>query len=135
MENKKYYWSFEHYNEYYTGAENTVEKCIEEAREVNKKEYDSTNKYVFIGELEKYEPCIDAEWVIETLIDSAYDECGEPSEQWLNNVTKEHKEKLKEKLNKTLKEWLKETENEPDYFGKIINVKKYDLETGEIVEF
>lgn len=126
---KNYYWSFEIDSEIWMGPEESIEDCIEDAKLRDVKDF----KSVFIGELEEHAPYIDTEMVIENLQELAYEECGECSEGYLENVTEEQEENLREKLNDALQEWLKETNNYPS-FGIIINTKEYDIETGEFKE-
>lgn len=124
----RYYWNFDEKEEVWHNAEDTIEACIEEAKLNNEKNC----KFVFIGEVENHIPVIDPDITIEILQEDAYQECGECSEGWLDNITKEQNDKLEEKLNDALQEWLKETNNIP-YFGNCTEINCYEIETGKKV--
>jgi hypothetical protein len=122
--NMKYFWSFNKDDTIWNGGVNSVEQCIEEAREERKDE-----EFVFIGELEKHTPKIDAYWIIEYLLDTAYEECGEVAEGWLV-LSKDEMESLEIALNEALKKWLVEN-NQETYFGAVKNIRRYRLENEE----
>lgn len=119
----EYYWSFEKSKEVWFENEETIEKCIEEAKKNNEKKYN----LVYIGIKENHIATIDAEYVIDYLREQAYDQHGECSEGWLDNS---NEESLELELNKTLQKWLKENNEEPT-FGTFSEIYCYDLKTGE----
>ena len=64
-----------------------------------------------------YQDEIDPDDIIETLQDYAYDEGGEYSEGYLDNITDEQKGILKERLNKIWKDFKKEFNLEANFFS------------------
>lgn len=64
-----------------------------------------------------YQDEIDPDDIIESLQDYAYDEGGEYSEGYLDNITVEQKDILKERLNKIWKEFKKEFKLEANFFN------------------
>lgn len=129
----KYYWNFDKDEEEWYHAEDTIAACIREAKEYNREIEKESYRFVFIGELENHVPYMDAISILESLEESAYDECGESSEGWLDAVSEEEKESLEEKLNTALQEWLKETNNQPS-FGRLSEIYCYDMETGDEIK-
>ncbi len=123
--NMKYFWSFNKDDTIWNGGVGSVEQCIEEAKEERNKQ-----EFIFIGELEKYIPKIDANWIIEYLLDTAYEECGEVSEDLLV-LSKDERESLEIALNEALKKWLIEN-NQETYFGVVKNIRRYNLENEEV---
>lgn len=126
----KYYWEFDDCQEVWYNSCDSIEECIQEA----KYESDEETDCVFIGVLDKpYKPVIDAESVIDRLIEDAYEECGESSDGWLDGVSKEQIQELESALNGSLLKWLKGMNCMP-HFGCFSNMWKYDIETGKKVE-
>ena len=119
-----FYWNFDREEETWNNSGESIKECIEEARLYVEAE---DQEFVYIGEVTNHVPTIDAERIIDNLIDQAYDECGESSDGWLDGVKTEE---LEEKLNEVLQEWLKKTNQEPT-FGKLEKVNRYNLKTGE----
>ena len=74
---------------------------------------------------------VNADYLIDSIREQAYEECGECCEGWLgwlDGLNKEQEEILEERLNKVLIDWLEETNNSPS-FGKFMKISKYNLET------
>ncbi len=125
-----YYWSFNEHADLWTDSEETIENCIEQARLDAEDEDFNT---VFIGTIDTHIPTIDAETIIDNLVEQAYEECGECSSGWLDNLPKKNIESLEKKLNATLYKWLEEVK-EVVTFGLIEDVKAYDLKTGKQIK-
>lgn len=122
----EYYWSFRDDTELWDNGCDSIEVCIEEARASC---YGEDYEFVVIGELKKYQPTIDADDILDSLTENAYDECGESSDGWLDSYSKEEKACLETALNNVLEEWLTNTNNKPT-FGLIVNIKCFDIRTG-----
>lgn len=124
---KKYFWNFNEYEEVWGNACDTIDECISEAKR-EKVDRGISEDYVFIGEIEEYKPKVDIEYLIDNVMEQAYEECGECAKGWLDGLRKEDTRKLDERLNEVFTNWLKETNNTP-HFGNFIEVVKYNLET------
>lgn len=79
----------------------------------------------YVGRRVDYVPTIDADMVIEWLQSDAYEEGGECSDGWLDDVTSEERDKLQRALQTALDRWIKYTKNEPDFF-MVPNVSEVD---------
>lgn len=123
----KYFWNFDKHDEVWQNSCPTIEDCIEEAK-WEKEDREIAENHVFIGEVEPYKPIVYADYLIDSIREQAYGECGECCEGWLDGLNKEQEEILEERLNKVLIDWLEETNNSPS-FGKFMKVSKYNLET------
>lgn len=128
----KYYWNFNEDEEVWHHSYPTIASCIEEAKR-EKEDREIANKHIFIGEVEPYEPIVYADYLIDSIREQAYEECGEGCDLWLNSLKKEDEEKLEERLNQVFLQWLDESNNKPS-FGKFMKINKYCLETGKEVE-
>jgi len=125
----KYFWNFDKHDEVWQNSCPTIEDCIEEAK-WEKEDREIAENHVFIGEVEPYKPIVYADYLIDSIREQAYEECGECCEGWLDGLKKEQEELLEERLNKVLIDWLVETNNSPS-FGKFMKIIKYNLETGK----
>ena len=125
----KYYWNFNEDEEVWRNSYPTIASCIKEAKR-EKEDREIANNHIFIGEVEPYEPIVYADYLIDSIREQAYEECGEGCEGWLDGLNREQEEILEEKLNKVLIDWLVETNNSPS-FGKLMKIIKYNLETGK----
>lgn len=65
-------------------------------------------------------PSIDADNIIERAYEQLYDEVGECSETYLDNVTKEQFEELEESINEVFYQWNKKHKLEPTCY-KVVN--------------
>ena len=128
----KYYWNFNEDEEVWHNSYPTIASCIEEAKR-EKEDREIAKNHVFIGEVEPYEPIVYADYLIDSIREQAYEECGECCEGWLDGLNREQEEILEERLNKVLIDWLEETNNSPS-FGKFMKISKYNLETGKEIE-
>lgn len=59
---------------------------------------------------------IDADDALERIADIMYQEVGEVAEDYLDYVTREHKEELQDKLNKVFYEWQEKYKYKPSFY-------------------
>lgn len=87
----------------------------EEAIAAGRKEYDGD---FFIGVVDRFEPRVDANDVIEQLKLEAYDECGEVSENWLGfKFNSTEVEDLQKRLQSAFDEWLEAVGDKPSFYA------------------
>lgn len=126
---EKYSWNFNESAEvWYNDAYETVDECILAARNTAFEEGDEFYETVYIGENELFCPCVNADFVLEQIIEDAYEFCGEASEAWDAYDYKKHDEleELSNALTMVVDDWLKKYKREP-YFWRVKNVKAYPL--------
>lgn len=110
----KYAWT-KHKNDevWYGGPCDSVKECVEEAR---LEDYKDAELFA-IGYIEPYQvDYVNADQIIEYLQEYAYDEVGEVSESWLNDVSIEQRADLENKVLKVVLEWLKDCNVEPSFY-------------------
>ena len=69
-----------------------------------------------VGRRINHVPTIDADMVIEWLQSNAYEECGECSEGWLDDVPAEELDRLQRALQTALDRWLRHVGEKPTFF-------------------
>ena len=69
---------------------------------------------------------VDANNVLECIAENIYDEVGEVAEDYLNDVTLEHRNELEEKLNDVLFAWMEKYNYSPSFF-KIVNIETIEI--------
>lgn len=79
-----------------------------------------------IGQLRRPSLRIYADSLIENLQEQSDERCGESSETFLDDVTKEQEKDLEEKLNATLNEWLTKYNHQPTFYY-LDNIEKVQL--------
>ena len=124
----EYIWDFDDGAEYwYNDTYETIEECIEDAL-LTSKEEDEEYDTVYIGEVNKFIPTIDAERILDMLQEDAYEEVGEIGGDWNAYDYKKRNEidELSEALTEVVHSWLKKCGYYPS-FCTIENVKKYPL--------
>lgn len=96
-----------------------------------RKEYESEKPESFyVARVVEWEPCIDAENVIDDLRGQAFDDADEWADGYLEeppfsagktarNLWRQQLLDLSQRLTATFKEWAKETKNEPTFFTVI----------------
>lgn len=111
---KKYAWSRHSDDEIWRGGPcDSIRECVEEALA---EDYEMTDTFA-LGHIEEYNiNCYFADDIIERLQNDAYDEVGEVAEDWLDNVSKEDREKLETRLFTVVQEWLKEIHELPSFY-------------------
>jgi hypothetical protein len=90
-------------------------------------EYEGIHTIFAVGQLRSPSLRIYADNVIESLQEQSDERCGEVSETYLNDVTKEQEKDLEEKLNAVLNEWLTKYNHQPTFYY-LDNVEKVRLE-------
>ena len=79
-----------------------------------------------IGQLRRPSLRIYADSLIENLQEQSDERCGESSETFLDDVTKEQEKDLEEKLNAVLNEWLTKYNHQPTFYY-LDNIEKVQL--------
>ena len=100
----KYFWNFDRHDEVWHNSCPTIEDCIEEAK-WEKEGREIAENHVFIGEVEPYKPIVYADYLIDSIREQAYEECGECCEGWLDGLNKKQERILEERLNKVFTDW------------------------------
>ena len=90
-------------------------------------EYEGIHTIFAVGQLRSPSLRIYADSVIENLQEQSDEYCGEVSETYLDDVTKEQEKDLEEKLNATLNEWLTKYNHQPTFYY-LDNIEKVRLE-------
>lgn len=109
-------------NFWYSDEYNTKKEAIEAC----KKAYLSENHEgdtCYVGRVNYYNPFITGYSVIDLFQNDSYCRCGEASDGFLDDVTKEQAEELQDKLNDVLQEWLIKYNLQPT-FGDIVDVEE-----------
>ncbi|TYW09541.1 hypothetical protein [Listeria monocytogenes] len=91
--------------------------------------YEHENIYTFfVGQIEEVEFPTEVDTLLENIAQCVYDEVGECGEEYLNDVTQEHKEQLSD----LIYEWAKQRDYLPSCF-KIEMVEEIDIRSFEEV--
>lgn len=132
----KYTWEFDGDAEFWrNGTFDTIEECIQEAKEVMKA-YGEEHSKIYIGETEVFEPYVYGTDVIEHLEVAAYDEYGEVAESWdawrtLKARGKKEAEAawadLDDKLNEVIDQWLKKYDLAPSFY-RVVNIEEVPID-------
>lgn len=88
---------------------------------------------VFIGEIDPYTPVVDAELVVDRLVDESYESCGEFAIGFLSRVTDEQTNELSNLLTDVYNEWSKKHSLEPNFWN-VINIVHYNLDGSVVIE-
>ena len=110
----KYAWSRNSDDEIWRGGPcDSIKECVDEAFA---EDFEMDDTFA-IGFIENYEIDYDfADCILERLCEDAYDEVGEVSYGWLDNVSKEDLEKLNNRITAVVADWLKEVHEEPTFY-------------------
>lgn len=117
---EKYSYSFD--EEYgYTGDYDSIEDAFTDAIDQAKCENEDLDddekiETVYAGRVMEFLPIIDADQVIDWLVDKADDEAGEAADSYLDGVTKKEKELLEEMLTEAFEKWADKTNNRPNFY-------------------
>ncbi|EJA1059477.1 hypothetical protein MRS31_002875, partial [Listeria monocytogenes] len=96
---------------------------------LNMRPLDYENIYTFfVGQIEEVEFPTEVDTLLENIAQCVYDEVGECGEEYLNDVTQEHKEQLSD----LIYEWAKQRDYLPACF-KIEMVEEIDIRSFEEV--
>ena len=125
----KYSWSFNGDAElWYEGAD-TIEECTAQAKVAIENGIEPPTDTVYIGKNTPFNPTVDAESVLETIEEQAYEFCDEAAEDWESfdpHKDSEIVSELSDALTSVVNTWLKKHDREP-YFYKVDGVKAYPL--------
>ena len=121
----EYVYSFD--DETCYGTFDTEKEAINAALE-DYELYQHENEYefIFVGKMERFEPQVNVEIILEDIADDAYDR-GFDGRNYLNNIKGNHIEELKKILTKAYNEW----ENAPPEYRIgvfMVNPKRYSIE-------
>lgn len=123
-QNFKYSYSFD--NELYSWEYNSVEEALADAKQEVKSGQEDA-KVVYIGRIYEFEPCVDADSIIERLQYDADYEAGECAIDYLEGVKIADRQKLQEMLTEAFNQWAAETHNEPTFYI-VREIQEYSLE-------
>ena len=122
MSENKYAYSFN--GEEYEGPFDSYDEALQAAKDANLDEYhDDRYEVAYIGECVWYKPHVDADNVIEAVQDEAYDQAGDFAIDYLDDVTKEHRDKLESLLTGIFNIWAEDYGYKPSFFT-VENVKE-----------
>ena len=128
----KYSWSFDGDAERWYESADSIAECITEARAAESAEEEPRDT-VYIGKNVPFIPSVDAESVLESVEEDAYEFC-ELGEDWsaCDRKMKNELEELSETLSSAVKVWLKKYGREPSFYV-VEGIKPYALypEKGE----
>lgn len=79
-----------------------------------------------VGEKHEFEPCVDADSIIEYVGCCAYDECGEIAEDYLYDVPRETVDNLQDKIQSVFDDWLDDNNLRPSFYS-VINIEEIDV--------
>lgn len=127
---QRYAWARNSDDELWHGGPcDSIRECVREASDEGYLEDDT----IAIGLVEPYTIGIDYAWrIIEDLQEDAFEEVGDASDSWLDNVSREHRENLNARIHSVVNSWLEEISEKP-YFYKILPIKECTLK--EAMEF
>lgn len=110
-------WSYSFDNENWHDIYDTRNEAIKEAIK-DIKTHKIQDGLLTIGAAYQYKVQIDECMVIENIQDDAADFCGEWSEEYLRDVTKEEKEDLRKLLQEAYEKWMKKyPEHRPNFYS------------------
>lgn len=123
----KYSWNFNEDAERWFESADSIAECIADARAaVESGECDQADT-VYIGVNVPFIPSVDAESVLETVEEDAYEFC-ELAEDWsaCDRKMKDELEELSDTLSAAVKAWLKKNGREPDFYA-VQNIRAHAL--------
>lgn len=104
--------------EWFSGTYDSIEDAFEEG--IQEAEEDAGNYddevVVYAGEILNFVPIVDADYVIERILDKVEDDCCGYADGYLDDVKREDVKLLEEMLTKTFNEWAEKTNNKPNFF-------------------
>lgn len=113
-------WTYELYSEeFWTSGEDfsTKEEAIDAGKEAALyNDLDPVESF-YVGQIKDFIPTINVWRIIDELMEDASEQCGEASDSFLENITKEQRNRLSELLDEALNKWLDETNNHPNFYG------------------
>jgi hypothetical protein len=118
-------WCYSFNEENFEGDFDTEEQAIAEAIWYYKDD-EKDQDFIWIGQVEEVGISFNIDYVIEAIQENAYDKCGEYAENYLDNVTNEHRQILEDRVQSEVLKWMKEFKYEPN-FWTVKNVEKIDV--------
>lgn len=122
----EYAYSFD--DEMCYGIFDTEKEAINEALEAYELwEHENDYEFIFVGEVERFEPQVNVERVLEDIADDAYNEGFEDGD-YLTNVKNEHIEELEKIMTEVYNKW---ENSHPEYRNTkffMTNPKRYSIE-------
>ena len=79
-----------------------------------------------IKDVEEWTPTVNEEFVLESVVDSAYSEFDGLADSYLDSVTAQDETMLGKMLTDTFNKWAERTKNEPHMFN-VVEVNQYDV--------
>lgn len=129
----KYSWSFDGDAERWYESAGSISECLAEAKAAIARGDAEPAATVYIGINVPFIPSVDAESVLESIEEQAYEFC-ELGEDWCAcDARKDELEELSDTLSSSVKAWLKKYGREPDFYA-VQNIKPYALYTEKKVE-
>ena len=128
---EKYSWNFDEDAEFwYNDAQDTVEECIEDAKETIKENDEDWHDHVYVGNNIPFVPVVDAESVLEDIQERASEFVGEVADDWDAFNYKKHDEldELSNALSVVVRDWMKKYGYYPHFYA-VENIKSYPLKS------
>ena len=116
--------------ELFRGSFDTIEQAIKNT--INDEDL-KVGDHFDLGEIQSYEYNFDADDVIETLAERAYDEVGEAGEDWLASLPEDIVADLNTGLDELINHWLDKHSLKPDFFI-VREVETYEVTGPESAE-
>ena len=134
----RYTWEFSENAEFWgNGTCDTIQECIEEAKEAIEEGWHDKQDVIYIGETNVFVPAVDAEDVMEHIEDLAADEYGEAAEDWDPWLTLRERDgeenariawsELETMLSQVLNGWLAKHNLTPNFY-LIENVREVRID-------
>lgn len=124
----KYSWSFDGDAERWYESADSIAECIADARDSVARGDSEPADTVYIGVNVPFVPRVDAESVLETVEEDAYEfnEVGEDWDAFDTHKMKDELEELSDTLSGAVNAWLKKYGREPSFYA-IEGIKSYAL--------
>lgn len=127
----KYYWNFDQNAEMWYECGDSIEECLQQARDMNDADYET----VYIGESVPFVPSdhLNVDVLLDNLEEQAYEFAGDAAEDWRTYEYKKREEmaELATTIGQIVEEWLKKYGRYPT-FCCIENVVGYSLSKEDI---
>lgn len=118
MSKKQYTWEFDETEErWFHDKFDTVDECVSDYVENYSSEKPQYS--IAVGEVKPFVISVECSQVIESIVESACDECGECAESWdpSDDKTRADWEDLSDQLSKVVVDWLKKHNDMPSFYS------------------
>lgn len=133
----KYAWEFSKNVEYWgNGTCDTIQECIEEAKEAIEEGYHAKQDVIYIGDVNVFVPMVDGEDVVEHIEEQAADEYGDVADGWEPWLTLRERDgeenarkawsELDTMLSQVLNGWLAKHNLTPEFY-LIENIREVSI--------